>query len=139
MFKFKKKNDYLNLRLNKRERETIIKFGEIVLQTIYNDILFIDDNITINTKLLNSIENEFIRLLESRNNKTSSLYYITESNSEFIYLMNDVIEILSKRLIKIGLIEPFIFIPKLSSERNILSRLFVETILYLKIIENFKK
>lgn len=139
MFNFKKKNDYLNLRLKKREREIIIKFGEIILQTIYNDIVFVDNKINMDKRILNNIENEFIRLLESRNNKIGSLYYITESNSDFIYLMNDVIEILSKRLIKLGLIEPFIFIPKLSSERDILSRLFVETIVYLKVIENFKK
>ena len=130
---YKNKNDYLNLRLTRKERETIIKFSNIFIDKFNNDTLFKDENKKYTNKELNLLESKFGNLFR-KNNVINPNYYNTEENQEYRKLADNVYLILYKRVKENeyqSIIESEFYTVKIED----ISRLYIETILYLNIIE----
>lgn len=130
---YKNKNDYLNLRLTRREKETIIKFTNIFIDKFNNDTLFKDENKKYTNKELNLLESKFGNLFR-KNNVINPNYYNTKENQEYRKLADNVYLILYKKVKENeyqSIIESEFYTVKIED----ISRLYIETILYLNIIE----
>lgn len=119
---FSKKDDYLNLRLTRRERELLIKFGEKFVNDSFQDRLFDKKNVTLQD--IKFLDSKFLELHSTYKVPSGINYYKTNKNYNEVEEFDNILNILVKRTSNISGV----------GITNI-SKLFVETLLYLKIIE----
>lgn len=127
------KDDYLNLRLKKAEREAIISFANQFIKKFNSNKIFKDDN-KYSSKELNLLESEFINIF-IHNKELNKNYYTTRNNKKYKDDANYVYQILKNRLnMEDDNAHPIVSGYNTVSINDI-SKLFIETLIYLEIIE----
>ena len=127
------KDDYLNLRLKKAEREAIISFANQFIKKFNSNKIFKDDN-KYSSKELNLLESEFINIF-IHNKELNENYYTTRNNKKYKEDANYIYQILKNRLnIEENNTHPIVSGYNTVSINDI-SKLFIETLIYLEIIE----